>query len=333
MPVIREAIKVMDDGNPDKAILLLDSARKIGPPDYTYDYETGFAYQLKKDYKQAIRFFEASTKFSNATDQTFQMLGNIYDIDGDPKKAIETYKKGLIRFPNSGRLYLEYGIMDLIAKNYDEAVKKWEKGIEVEPDYPSNYYRLASLFSQTEHRIWAIFYGEMFLNLERNSERTQEISKLLFDMYKESITINADGAAKVDFTNSTLSSESNSFKNGKMPFRMAYGLDFILAMTLSSKGKEVTIDYIASARIGFIEHWFKQKRDKDYPNLLLNYQQKVKEAGYLEPYTYWLLMMGDENGFDKWYSKNEKKFKDFADWFNKNPLETDPAHVFIRPAD
>jgi hypothetical protein len=173
----------------------------------------------------------------------------------------------------------------------------------------------------------------MFINLERNTERTEDVSKLIYDAYKQSITIKSDTSAKVDFTNSTISSESKSLSTGKLPFRMTYGLDFLLAMTLSSKGKDINLNYIAAARIGFIEHWFKQKRDKDYPNILLDYQKEMKEKGYLEAYTYWLLRMGDPDVFKKWYVINESKFKAFAEWFNKNPLMVDKTHLFIRTAD
>src|SRR5690349_20221983 len=71
--LIKQAVDVMDKGDPDKAIRLLDSARRSSNiPDFRYDYETGFAYQLKKDYNNAIRFFEASTKYDNSTDQSYE---------------------------------------------------------------------------------------------------------------------------------------------------------------------------------------------------------------------------------------------------------------------
>src|SRR6185295_13689445 len=149
-----------------------------------------------------------------------------------------------------------------------------------------------------DHRIWAIFYGEMFMNIDRGSKRTTEMSQLLFDVYKKSITITSDTSARVDFTDSKLSLDPK--KEFKMPFRMVYGLDFLVGISLhmvEKKNKEVTLEYVVNARSAFIDWWFKQKRDKDYPNILLSFQKELSEKGHLEAYNYWLLMKGDEVAF------------------------------------
>jgi len=331
--LLNTAIKIMDSGDPDKAILMLDTAKKLDPENYVYDYETGFAYEIKKDYKKAIHHYGLSSKFSNANDQCYQGLGNAYDMDGQPDKAIATYKEGLKKFPNSARLYLEMGVVLSSQKKYDDAILSWEKGIEVNPAYPSSYFKLGSLFSSSDERIWAIFYGETFMNLERNSKRTPTMSKLLYDVYKESISITSDTSAKADFTSSVLSlNDLKDPKNFKLPFRMAYGMDFVVGMAMQQIGgqKEVNIAYLHTCRDLFIDRWFKEKRDKDYPNSLLSYQKEMKDKGHFEAYNYWIFMMGNETEFDEWYKKNEDKFKAFANWFNDNPMPLDKLNYFTR---
>jgi tetratricopeptide (TPR) repeat protein len=336
MAKTRRAIKMMDAGDSDGAIVVLDSAKKLDPTYYVYDYEIGFAYQLKKDYVNAIKFFEASTKYPNTVDQTFQMLGNVYDMNGDSLKAISTYKRGLERFPSSGRLYLEYGVMDYQAGNYNEAVQKWEKGIQVEPGYPSSYYKLAKLFTQSDHPIWTIFYSEMFLNVERNSQRTEEISKLLYDTYKKAITFSADGKTKVDFTTASINIDaSNIKKDFKLPFRMVYGMDFLVGLTVGAGTgpKELNLDHLVAARVALVKWWYDQKREKDYPNALFSFHKLLQEKGHLEAYNYWLMSAGDETAFNKWFETNKDKFKSFADWFNENPLSIEKHGYFIRPSE
>ena len=41
--LLLEAVRLLDGGDPDKAIHLLDSAKKNDPANYVYDYEIGFA--------------------------------------------------------------------------------------------------------------------------------------------------------------------------------------------------------------------------------------------------------------------------------------------------
>lgn len=332
--LMRQAIKMMDKGEIDESIVFLDSARKLDPGDFVYDYETGFAYSLKKDYKNAIRYFQSTLNYSNAIDQCYQMLGNSYDHDGNSKKAIEIYNEGLKKFPNSGKLYLELGVMALIENDYDKAVQSWEKGISVNPTYPSSYYRLAKLYAMSKDPIWSIFYGEMFINMEWNTGRTAEISKVIYNAYKGAIDISSDTSAKVDFARPMVIDAANfdPSKKFKFPFDQVFALDFLVGMTSSllANNKEVNIAFLHTARAGFLNSWYNSKRNKEYNNMIIEYQKKVLDAGHFEAYTYWLLMAGNEKEFDDWYNANETKFKDFADWFNKNPVAVNSKHYFLR---
>ncbi len=78
-------------------------------------------------------------------------------------------------------------MIQLGKKDYNKALTYFEKGIEVAPNYSSNYYWCARLYCNSTEEVWGMIYGEIFMNLERNSKRTAEISKLLFDTYKKEI--------------------------------------------------------------------------------------------------------------------------------------------------
>lgn len=326
--ITRQAIRIMDNGDPDRAITMLDSARLLDPDDYIYVYEIGFAYYLKKDYPKSIEAFQQSLVYKNATDQCYQMLGNTYDIAGDRVKAIETYNEGLKKYPGSGRLYLELGNIDLIEKDYDEAITWWEKGIAADPKYSSNYYRLAKLYADSKDRLWALFYGELFMNIERNSKRTAEISQLLYDTYKASIITRGD-STRVDLTDNVIALDDA--KKFRLPFNLVYGTDFVVALTPSLIKKDTfSIRMISNARSTLVANWFRSNRQKDYPNILLDFQKQLNEKGYLNAYTYWLLMKGNEAEFGDWYAKNKTLFDAFAAWFNENPLTIDTSHYFLR---
>lgn len=333
--MLRDAIRAMDGGDPDRAMLILDSAKKLDPTDFVYDYEKGYAAYLKKNYKQSIKFFETALAFPDANDQCYQMLGNALDLDGKPEKAMEAYQNGIKRFPTSGGLHVELGVMSLANKKYDEAIGWWEKGIAANPTYPGNYYRLTKLFALTKDPIWAFFYGEIFLNLEPTTQRSEDISKTIYDAYKINITVPSDTSLKVDFTNDNLVlNNATDIKNFKMPFRMMYVMDFIVSISLNFiTEKQISLSSLVSARTAFIERWYKEKRNKDYPNIVLEHQKKVADAGHAEAYHYWVLSSGDDKAFSEWYKKNEEKFKAFAKWIPDNMLVIDKDHLFIRPKD
>ena len=298
---------------------------------YNYPYETAYAYYLKKDNKKAIKELEKVLKYKENNDQCYTLLGNIWDMEGQPEKAIEIYNQGLEKFPNSGRLYFEKGNVLEVLEKYDDALDSWEQGIGVNPSYPSNYHTASIYFCKyTTEKVWGILYGELFANIERGSKKTEEISKLLFDTYKSAITIKSETEAGVSFSKTAQIPVSDKSENVKIPFSMAYELTMVLAITSETKEKELGIKSFNNIRTAFIQEWFNKNRNTEYPNILFDWHKKLIDLGYFESYNYWLLMKGNENEFGEWYNQNNEKFDKFIEWFSSNPMTIDDNNKFYR---
>jgi hypothetical protein len=69
--------------------------------------------------------------------------------------------KVLQDFRNSGALNSDYGEF-ISSTNPAEAIKYWEKGIEVDPNYSGNYYFATKYYAQKGNIIWGLLYGEIF---------------------------------------------------------------------------------------------------------------------------------------------------------------------------
>ena len=324
------AIKLMDSGKIEESIKLLEEAKKLDPANLDYPYELAFAYQLKKDYKKAIKIAEWLVMQKDNTDQMFQMLGNCYDYNGQSDKAMEAYEAGLKKFPGSGKLYVEMGNVFWGKKEYGKALPFYEKGIEVDPTFPSNYYRAARIYCGSTEEVWGMIYGEIFMNLERNSERTAEMSKLLYTVYKSEIKFTSDTSSTISFCQNA-SINVNDLKNPKklkLPFGMlVYEPTMLMGVALE---KNIDLSSLDRIRTRFIENYFKMGHDKTYPNVLFDYQDKIKKAGHLEAYNYWILMKGNEDEFGKWEEANKAKWDNFVDWFNENQLVINDKNKFYR---
>lgn len=327
-----KAVQMMDNGSIDESIELLEEAKKLDPESYVYDYEIGFAYSLKKEYSKAIETFKQVIKYKDANDQCYQMLGNLYDNKGDYKKAIKTYDKGLKLFPNSGRLFLEKGTAYAFQKKYNEAIKYYENGIKVDPIFPSNYYRAASLFFNSEDEVWAMIYGEIFINLESNSRRTQEISKLLFDTYRSQIKFISDTSLSVSFCkNSVITLTDEDLKNPgqiKLPFGSAV-YEPTLLLSIDDE-KKIDLNSLNRIRQNFLDTYYKKSFNTSYPNVLFERQKSIKDSGNFEAYNFWLLSSGDPDAFNLWKDNNEEKWNKFVLWFNDNGFQLDSEHQFLR---
>jgi tetratricopeptide (TPR) repeat protein len=322
------AIKLMDEGQVDESLKILKDAQKLDPENIFIPYEMAYANILKKDYKEAIKIIEKIIDNPKVTDQFYQLLGNTYDYWEKSDKAIEAYDAGLKKFPNSGKLYLEKGNVYLIKKDYNKAIPLYEKGIEVDPNFPSNYYRLALLFCNSKESMWGLLYGEIFLNLEHGSKRFYEISELLYATYKEGIKITSDTSSKIDFCEIVLDASAlTDKKNIKFPFCMPFGTTFSIAMV---GAKTVDVNSLCGIRTNFLSAWYQFKHDKEYPNVLFEYQEKVRVAGHLEAYNHYMLAGADSDSFKEWAAANKEKLHNFATWYRENPITLDAQHKFYR---
>jgi tetratricopeptide (TPR) repeat protein len=327
----QEAIKLEDEqGKFDEAIKLFEEAAKLDPENINYPYEIAYAYSGKQEYKKASDVLETLLQHKDVSGRIYQALGNAYDYQGKGDKAMETYKKGLEKFPNAGELYLELGNLKLADKDYNNALPYYEKGIEKDPKFPSNYYWASKIFLGSSEEVWGMIYGEIFMNLERNSKRTAEISKLLFDTYKSEIKFTSDTSFGVSFSrNATLNvSDLKDPKNIKLPFGVGT-YEPILSMAIVGE-RSIDINSLDRIRNNFLDRYFKGDASKTYPNILFDYQLDIKNAGHFEAYNHWLLMKGDEAGFTAWQNDNKIKWDNFIKWYSENKMQVDGKNKFYR---
>ena len=322
----KEAIKLMDDGKIDESILLLKECQKIDKKDYTYPYEIAYAYMLKKDYENAIDILEKTKKYKNINSQVYQMSGNCYSYLGKSELAIKEYEEGMKKFPNAGNLHLEKGNVFLGQKKYHEAIQNYEKGIVADPMFTSNYYRLSLLYLNSNDKLSGLIYGEIFINLERTTNRTTEISKLLFEAYKQAIQFNGD-ETKIDFCEVII--DASKLKNNlELPLCAVFGKNFILSIL---DQKEINLTTLSKIRAKFIVNYFKEDYKK-YPNVLFEYHKTMLDKGIFDSYNKYIFQMGSENEFAEWKNNNNTDYEKFVEWYTdeNNYLKIQNKNIFIK---
>jgi tetratricopeptide (TPR) repeat protein len=319
-----EAVKIMDEGKIEESILLLQESQKLDPENFNYPYEIAYANYLKEDYKKSIEILEKLENYKNITAQLYTLWGNSYDNLGNSKKAIEIYDLGIKKFPNKGLLYLEKGVVYELDENYDKAVENYQKGISVEPKYPSNYYRLANLYLNSSDKTPGLVYGEIFVNLERTTDRTKEISKKLFDTYKNAVVFENNQWKALNLCKEIIIVAEKYENNNKFPLCMIFGQQFIVGL-LNSNPKEINLDTLSHIRQEFVKSYFK-KDFKNYPILLFDYQKQMLDNNVFDAYNHYIFQIGAENEFAEWRKSNETEYKKFVEWYTKkeniiNPTE------------
>jgi Tfp pilus assembly protein PilF len=301
----RVAKQFMRNGDYPNAIIVLSNALKTDPDNLEIQKDLAFTYYLQRNYSSSIESGRKLIARKDADEQCYQILGMAYKAIDEKKEADKMYRQGIKKFPSSGELNNEYGEM-LWVKQDPEAIHFWEKGIEVDPGYSSNYYNACKYYYYTYDKVWSLIYGEIFINLESYSRRTPEIKSLLVEGYKKLFT-------------DLKSPKSQSNKN---PFAAAYLT--VMNDLAQSVNLGVTSESLSILRSKFILEWFEKYGDK-YPFRLFEYQRQLLKEGLFDAYNEWAFgaSMGLPS-FQNWTAQHADDYNRFIT-FQKGRLFKVPA--------
>jgi len=327
---MNQAMLKLGTGRYNEAIALIRKAQKLDPKNIRYDYELAYTLYLKKDHDKSIGLLTKLIQRPDATGKFYQLLGNIYDERKFPDKALETYRSGLLRFPNAGELYYEMGILKLKKKDLGNALYFFEQGIERDPAYPLNYYRAAKLFISSNEKVWGMIYGELYILLHPFNEKTGEISKLLYETYLKQVAIVPGGQAKAFFANRVI--PDSLAMSDSMAAKTRFAKNVYEAGLEKGFRNETRVDLLSLMRVrkAFVEQYFASDDWKRYPNVLFDYQYKLLKAGKMDIYSRWILLQYDKTGFMKWQQDNQTEFREFIKWLIDHPLDLDDKYKFYR---
>ncbi len=324
---IREAIPLMDSGKYDEAEELLKEAVELDDDNYNAVYELGYLFLLKKDLDTAEEYLEDLVEMDDITAQCWQMLGNVYDMNQKHEKALETYHEGLEQFPESGALYYELGVVS--KDSLELAVNYFEKGVEVQPEYPTNYFSLANFFLTTEQEVWGMMYGEIFINLTLGSKKANNIGLQLYNTYQSEITRHDSTVSVSFFSSSNLEDAIKGAMINKF-FPSAYEMTLSLASVFNLEDGDLDLPKLIKIRTDFITNYYKNEFNKSFTNVLFEWHKKLIDEGYFEVYNYLIFVDGDPLVAQKWIGENQAKVQEFINWLQSNRFPISKENAFLR---
>lgn len=113
-------------------------------------FKTGeaYLYKGKKDVALAVFQFENAVRLAPKSTDYLLALGDAYLVsdDGSATRAIKQYGNALSLDSKLAKGHIKTGKIYLQAKNYEEALKNYNKGIEVDPNYSPAYRERAELY-------------------------------------------------------------------------------------------------------------------------------------------------------------------------------------------
>ena len=289
----QHARQYMQSGDYSNATLVLTRALEKEPGNMELKNDLLFNYYLGRDFGKAMELGKQLTEKQDPDIRSFQLLGMTYKAIEEIKECEKLYKAGIKLFPNSGVLFNDYGELQWNRKKLEDAIDLWEKGISADPNYSGNYYNAARYYYVSTDKIWALIYGEIFVNLESYSRRTPEIKQLLLDAYKKYFT-NMNGLKAPDKGNGFEVEFSN-----------------LLNKHASAVNAGVNTASLTMLRSKFILDWY-QKDSARYPFRLFEYQRQLLREGFFEAYNQWIFGAAqDLPAFQEWTQQNHASYDSF----------------------
>lgn len=288
----------MRQGDYDNALLVIKRAAEKEPDNLEILKDLAFIYFLNRDYANAMQVGKPLIERADADVQTFQILGLTYKAIAEYKECRKLYKKALIKFPESGVIYNEYGELLAMDNELNNAIIQWEKGIEVDANYSSNYYNAVKYYAQNQKPdlFWIAIHGENFVNLESYTARTKEVKKIVLEAYKKMYV-------NTDLTNNLKGKNISPFEQEVMN---------ILNNSISIASDGINADNLMAIKTRFVLDWFEKGDGEKYPFRLFDHYQHMLKEGIFEAYTQWLFGAAANNdAYELWIKANDKQAEAF----------------------
>ena len=318
----------------EQALANYAMALQTEPANTDYMYGAAMANYRLKNYTEASQICEKIIANYHFDSKYYRLLANSYDLLGQYPKALETLAQGMKMNKYDGALHFDLGIIELERGNMQAAIAAFENGIAAQPVWADNYYMAAKLYADSNEPFWALAYAEIFINLERSTERWEEMTNLLFNTYIKCFNPDAENQQKqasIQLQNRPPNSFANLYqsiwkimqKNGLLNLQIAT-LNNTDTATIAKN-----LTNIIEIRKTFFDLW-KQIAPIELANPLFDYHKTLNDYSYFEAYTHWIFSKTAPGPFFSFQSKNYEKYMRYIEWYIGNPIKINFTNYFVR---
>lgn len=233
--------------------------------------------------------------------------------------------------PRSGKDFHTLGMNAIKNNDIDAALELFERGISAEPQYAANYYEAAVIFCRSKNPIWGIMYGEVFMNLELTGNRVDEVSKCIYDAYKNELKFNNDTLTMVTFCSTPMRKiDSLDFVPGNSTESFCNVFEPLIGACASYERNGFDVEALSRIRARMAYAFYALRRDSSHPNIVFEYQLKTLKEELVDAYNHWITRSGDASAFNAWKNEHDAEWTAFLAWQKKNPLQVSDDHRFHR---
>lgn len=304
------------------SIMLLNQAIMQAPDNVSLRRDLAYTYYLSGKAEKAREVISPVINSAFADEQVFQIAAAIENVLGNYGRAKRILKSGIRKYPHSGLLYNNLGNLYSTSKSDQSALATWKEGIKADPGFGQNYYGAARMYYSHGNYVWALVYGEIYLNLDAEPGRSNQIKKMMIDAY-QSIFSNSGSSLSLP----AFRGKEKGGNNNDLTFEQCFQNVVLENASVIRAG--LTTETLTMLRTRFMMDW-ELKYAHRFPFTLFAWQDKLIHAGYFDAYNQWLFgAVNNTQAFQLWVKKFADNYSGFEKWKQGNPLQ--PASYDPQP--
>ena len=131
----------------------------------------------KQKYNEALDCYTKAVVYAPHDKITMLKIANIYKLTGNNTKALSFYDKLLSIDKDNIDAFFNKGLVLANQKNYDDAIKCFERVIRLSPEYPYAYYSLGMAYEQKGDTSKAIEYYYLYSGVEQDEKMLNAVKQ------------------------------------------------------------------------------------------------------------------------------------------------------------
>lgn len=312
--LINEGIELHDKGDYDGAISQYQEVLRQSPNNVQALYEMSFSYYAKKDYQKSIDVGYRAAQFkSDLLEAIYVQMGTCFDDQGNPQKAVQTYKAGLKLAPSSSLLEYNLAVTYLHTGQLEDARAAVKRAVALDPDHPSSHLLLSRLFDKGSYKIPSLLAAWRFLILEPASQRSDVVLELVKKLMQAGVSPGKDGNNISIVLDTKQKKDEGDFES----IDLFMGLMRAANYTEKNKDKseiQLLVDNFNSLFSILSESTTKADRSKFTWKYYVPYFVQMKHQGHTEAFIYYVNQRSTIAGVDQWLKQHQNKVADFLAW-------------------
>lgn len=316
---LMRAVQLYEAKKYAEAARLLEELRERHPQHIVILHELALTYRTMGENDKAI---DVLMPYSGGLPpDTLSSLGSALDDAGRQKEAFHVLRWGITKYPDSGLLYSDLGVVLLRNGDPNQAMRSFHEGMRAEPSWPSNYLNSAKINASSEERGLALMEGELFRVLEPGSPRSDDMAIMMAKMYREAVQMSPNDktgeTAKISLTKNY-----RPDSDGRIPMAVTFEMGFG-PLLLVAHQKGLNLKTLHRTREAFVQNWLApsvavSEGLRKMP--LFKLHRALVDAGHFEAYDYWLLGPAFPDEAESWMRGHEAEMEAFAKFMAKYSL-------------